>query len=214
MRTCLVTIITGREMTSIMLYLMGFILCPAGRVSRFRVTDNTVLQNILQYNGKYLKLIVSSKIGRCRTGSENTEEEEIHRFYNWKTTRACLKKESIERVLFVFSSPLWWGKDTHTSIMGIPDIWHSILDRWERHSVLCKAKWGLHLGTEWTTRGCEKQALQYQKIEGVLGSHRRVIFACLNNVMGMEWTEICYQVQIRPAFDLCEKEGCLEEPYS
>lgn len=64
-------------------------MCLVRKVNRFVVIDNSVLRNILQYNDKLFLLF---KIGSCRKGSGNSEEEEICKFQYWKVIKSLFKE--------------------------------------------------------------------------------------------------------------------------
>lgn len=55
-----------------------------------------------------------------------------------------------------------------------------------------KATWGLHSGTEWTSRGCERQAWWYQEGEVTPGSCGRMWSACLDSSEGWQGTATHY----------------------
>lgn len=66
------------------------------------------------------------------------------------------------------------------------------------HCMPCRATWGLHLGTKWTSSGCESQALWYQESKVPYGSYRRMWLACLSNSVGWRATETFYSGISRP----------------
>ena len=88
MRTCPVAFISG-GLKPVVVYLMGFALCPARRVNEFGVTGTS----------KPDKLILLSKMERCGKGNRNSKDEEICKSHHWKATgRVCPKTWRTEGV--------------------------------------------------------------------------------------------------------------------
>lgn len=99
--------------------------------------------------------------------------------------------------------PQGWGRD---SVVGMTD--HRLL-AWaggevngsifvmythspgEEDIQPCRATWGLHLGTDWTSRGCGRRLCSYHEGEVPSGSFRRMWLACLSSWAGWQGTNTC-----------------------